>query len=43
MEPISKGQKEHLVKELPKLKGKEKDKTIKRLNAYDRGFKKEED
>jgi len=41
--PISKQAKEHLQNKLDKMKGIEKKKTIKRLEMYDRGFRKTKD
>ena len=41
--PISKQARDHLLKKLDRMKGREKKKTVDRLNAYDRGFKKKED
>ena len=44
-EPISKEARDYLVRQLPRMKGKEREKTVKRLEMFDRGFrkKKEED
>lgn len=41
MEPISKEARDYLIKQLPKLKDKERKKTVKRLEAYDSGYRKE--
>ena len=41
--PISKEARDHLHSKLDRMKGIERDKTIKRLRMYDRGFKKKDD
>lgn len=41
--PISKDARDHLRSKLDRMKGIEKKKTIKRLEMYDRGYKKTKD
>ena len=41
--PISKEAKEHLRGKLDRMKGIEKKKTIKRLEMWDRGYRKDRD
>ena len=41
--PLSKEARDFLESKLQRMKGIERKKTIKRLNMYDRGFRKEKD
>ena len=37
--PISKEARDHLASKLDRIKGREKEKAVKRLRMYDRGFR----
>jgi len=41
--PISKEARDHLHSKLARMKGREREKTIKRLEMYDRGYRQKKD